>query len=89
VHVTVFGPVGKIVPLAGVHTTVSGGAPLATVGVPYTTEIGVACGESSVIGAGHVSLGGSGTGGGGVGVVGRSLQAWSAKTPASAISTRR
>jgi len=89
VQVTVDGPIGKMVPLAGVHTMVTGGAPLATVGVPYTTESGVACGDSTFIGAGHVILGGSETGGGGVGVVGGSLQAWSARAPASAISTRR
>ena len=34
VQVTVVGPIGKIDPLAGVHAIVTGGAPLATVGVP-------------------------------------------------------
>jgi len=58
--------------------------------VPYTTEMGEPSGDCSVMGAGHVILGGSGTGGGGgVGCDGELLHAWNATALASAISTRR
>jgi hypothetical protein len=84
VQLTVFGPVGNMDPLAGVQATATGGAPLTTVGVPYTTEIGMDSGARSVIGAGHVIFGGSGTGGGtGVGCAGGELQAWTASAHTS------
>ena len=91
VQVTVLGPIGNVDPLAGVQATATGGAPLTTVGVPYTTEIGVPSGAWSVIGAGHVIFGGSGTGGGtGVGCVGGELlQAWTARAHTSTPSARR
>jgi len=90
VQVTVLGPVGNVVPLAGVQAVATGGEPLTTVGVPYTTEIGMPSGARSVIGAGHVIFGGSGTGGGtGVGRVGGELQAWTASAHTSTPSTWR
>jgi hypothetical protein len=65
VHETVVGPTGKVEPLSGVQAVVTGVAPAATVGVPKTIEIGVASGDNTENGAGQVSFGGSGIGGGG------------------------
>ena len=63
VQLTVFGPVGNVDPLAGVQAVVTGGALLTTVGVPYTTEIGMPSGARERHRR-RVIFGGSGTGGG-------------------------
>ncbi len=69
VHVTVVVPTGKVEPLAGVHSVVTGGAPNDVVVAPYTAGTGCPFGEGTLTGAGHEIFGGSGTtGGGGVGV---------------------
>ena len=67
VHVTVVVPTGKLEPLAGVHSVVTGGAPNDAVAEPYTAGTGWPFGEGMLTGAGHEIFGGSGTTGGGVG----------------------
>jgi hypothetical protein len=70
VHVTVVDATGKIVELAGVQLTVTGGAPDVAIGSPYATVIGWPRGEVSVTGCGHVIAGWAGSVGGGAGLVG-------------------
>jgi hypothetical protein len=71
VQVTVVEPIAKTVPLAGVHAMFKGDWPPTTLGVPYTTGIGLASGDVTASEAGHVIVGGST--GVGVGIGGVSL----------------
>jgi hypothetical protein len=66
-HVTVDLPTGNISPLAGVHVTVTGGAPEFPVGWPYTATVGSPRRDVRVTGAGQETSTASGSGGGGGG----------------------
>jgi len=77
VQVTVVAPIGKVEPEAGVHATVTGSLPAATVGAAKFTTVPAAAVVLAVAFAGQVRVGGSGSGvgvgvgvgvGGGVGV---------------------